>query len=82
MSNQGDRSDGRWFAPRGSAALSYSTFLGGTRSDVGNDIAVAGDGSVYVTGTPLPLGFGGGQNDAFVVKISPTARACPGRGSL
>jgi hypothetical protein len=29
--------------------LAYSTFLGGTRSDVGNDIAVAGDGSVYVT---------------------------------
>src|SRR5262249_26360775 len=86
MSNQGDRSDGRWFAPRGSAALTYSTFLGGTRSDVGNDIAVAGDGSVYVTGTTDSFDFpaqnpppppGPSASNVFVAKLSATTAANP-----
>src|SRR5262249_28279098 len=86
MSNQGTGRNGRWFAPRGSAALTYSTFLGGTRSDAGNDIAVAGDGSVYVTGTtdsfdfpaqiPPPTSAPSAGN-VFVAKLSATTAANP-----
>src|SRR5262249_30626364 len=37
--------------------ISYSTFLGGSGSDLGNDVAVASDGSVYVTGTTASVDF-------------------------
>jgi len=66
--------------------LAYSTFLGGTRSDVGNDIAVAGDGSVYVTGTTDSFDFpaqnppppsGPSASNVFVAKLSPTTAANP-----
>ena len=62
------------------ATLVYSTYLGGSGSDVGYDIAVDGVGTAYVTGgtsnsdfpTRLALqpGFGGGYKDAFVAKLS------------
>lgn len=61
--------------------LIYSTYLGGTRADQVNDIAVDAEGSVYAIGStrswnfPVVMGsydivFGGGY-DAFAVKIKP-----------
>jgi hypothetical protein len=61
------------------SALAYSTFLGGTESDSGEDIAVDGKGRAYVTGLtnspdyPTTRGafdrtFNGGF-DAFVTKL-------------
>ena len=66
------------------SALVYSTYLGGSLTDVGRGIAVDGDGNAYVTGgtdspdfpTKYPLQpYFGGQNDAFVVKVNPTGSA-------
>jgi uncharacterized repeat protein (TIGR01451 family) len=65
--------------------LEYSTFLGGTQRDVGEAIAVDGQGNAYVTGTTLSVdfpttvgafdeGFDGGQ-DIFVTKLDATASA-------
>jgi len=67
--------------PAGSA-LTYSTYLGGSLLDTGNDIAVDGGGNAYVTGstdsggvTPFPTTAGAfdqtfnGVTDAFVTKI-------------
>jgi acetyltransferase-like isoleucine patch superfamily enzyme len=62
------------------AALSYSTYLGGTGSDTGYAIAVDASNNAYVTGyttstdfptTPgaLQTAFGGGY-DAFVAKLN------------
>jgi hypothetical protein len=62
-------------------ALVYSTYLGGAGSDVGTGIAVAGNGTAYVTGATtgsFPTlnasqnTFGGGMSDAFAVKLSPS----------
>jgi hypothetical protein len=66
--------------------LSYSTYLGGSRSDLGTSIAVDADGNAYVTGSsqssdfPTSAGafqtsFGGGNADAFVTKLNPTGSA-------
>jgi hypothetical protein len=64
----------------GSAAV-YSTYLGGDFHDIGNGIAVDPSGAAYVTGqtesTDFPVvnayqpRMGGGQCDAFVVKVNP-----------
>jgi beta-propeller repeat-containing protein len=66
------------------STLVYSTYLGGSGDDAGNDIAVDGAGSAYVTGStgsanfpaanPLQAGFGGG-NDAFVTKLNAAGSA-------
>jgi hypothetical protein len=62
-------------------SLIYSTYLGGGRHDWGNDIAVDGSGSVYVTGyttssnfptlNPYQTTYQGGW-DVFVTKLSST----------
>jgi hypothetical protein len=61
------------------AALGYSTYLGGTRSDGSQGIAVDSAGSAYVAGqttsADFPLqdpiqGAYGGVGDAFVTKLS------------
>jgi hypothetical protein len=75
--------------PTGSA-LVYSTFLGGSLSEVGRGIAVDGSGNAYVTGrtessnsvsVPFPTTPGAyqttsqGTPDAFVTKVNPTGTA-------
>jgi hypothetical protein len=65
-------------------AIVYSTFLGGSGSDLGQGIAVDGSGNAYVTGYTSSTSFPGvtagsiqpvhgadsGGNDAFVTKIN------------
>ena len=74
------------------SALLYSTYLGGSGSDVALSIAVDSDGSMYLTGRTTSTNFvtlspaqgtnGGGQ-DGFITKISdpptptPTPTATP-----
>ncbi|HKS95644.1 MAG TPA: SBBP repeat-containing protein [Terriglobia bacterium] len=67
-----------------SGALSYSTYLGGAFTDVGQGIAVDSSGSVYLTGSTLSVDFptqsalqpaNGGGYDAFVTKLSPDGRS-------
>jgi len=69
---------------RGSALL-YSTYLGGSGQDEGNDIAVDAVGSAYVTGytassnfptaNPLQAFYGGGISDGFVTKLNAAGSA-------
>ncbi len=67
----------------GGTALVYSTYLGGSKDDEGNGIAVDGSGNAYVTGDthssdfPTTAGafqtkFGGGSSsdNAFVTKVN------------
>ncbi len=64
-------------APDGKSLI-YSTFLGGSGFEEGNDMAIDNRGNVYLTGqttssdlptvTPIQPGFGG-NGDAFVGKI-------------
>ena len=67
-------------APDGSSLI-YSTYLGGTQSDVGAAVAVDNSGNAYVTGatssTNFPVSpgafqgaFGGGGSDAFVTEVN------------
>ncbi|MCP4544453.1 MAG: hypothetical protein GY832_45660, partial [Chloroflexi bacterium] len=67
--------------PSGERLPFYSTFLGGSGDDTGDDVAVDGDGDAYVFGTTtsadFPVSVGifsdtliGGQDD-FVFKIHP-----------
>lgn len=71
------------FNPTGSALL-YSTYLGGTETDVGNSIAVDPSGNAYVAGGTLSTNFPtkaplqpalAGSSDAFVAKLNPTGSA-------
>jgi PKD repeat protein len=64
-------------------AVLYSTFIGGNDSDAAYGIALDDNGSMYVVGETASLDFpvfggfqdiyGGGDNDAFVVKINGTS---------
>ncbi len=61
-------------------ALVWSTYLGGSNSDYGYDIAVDASGNAYITGNTSSADFpvvsaaqaayGGGSSDAFVAKLS------------
>ena len=72
------------FNPTGSA-LVYSTFLGGSDLDQGNDIAVDTTGSAYLTGFTLSANFPttadavdtthNGSSDVFVTKLNPSGSA-------
>ena len=64
-------------------ALSYFTYLGGTKADQGTGIAVDSLNNAYVTGTTVSTDFptsgaifqpayGGGNSDSFVSKLDPT----------
>jgi uncharacterized repeat protein (TIGR01451 family) len=65
----------------GGTGLEYSTFLGGSSVDMGRGIAVDEFGNAYVTGQTLSpdfpttpgafQNFTGGNQDAFVTKLSP-----------
>lgn len=65
--------------------LSYSTYLGGSSSDLAFDVAVGSDGSAYLTGqtrsTNFPVTAGtyqgtlAGTDDVFVTKINPAGNA-------
>ncbi|MEG3911821.1 SBBP repeat-containing protein, partial [Microcoleus sp. w2-18aC6] len=61
--------------------LTYSTYLGGSGEDKGNDIAVDSSGNAYIVGntsstdfptvSPIQATNAGGAKDAFITKISP-----------
>ncbi|HEX2192497.1 MAG TPA: SBBP repeat-containing protein [Acidimicrobiales bacterium] len=67
--------------------LLYSSFLGGDSADVGEDIAVDGQGNAYVTGWTASTAAGfpetvgvfqpqnAGDRDAFVAKVNPSGTA-------
>lgn len=62
--------------------LDYSSYLGGSDSDTTAQIAVDASGSTYLTGSTAGAGFpatggtyGGGDTDAFVVKLNPEGTA-------
>jgi hypothetical protein len=62
--------------------LIYSTYIGGTSTDVGNDIAIDGSGNAYITGGTISTNYyitpgafqtsNGGSYDVFVTKLNST----------
>ena len=75
----------------GSVTLSYSTYLGGSGTDVALGAAVDSDQGVRIIGwtnslnfpvinNPVQAGFGGGASDAFVARIDTTATTSTAAG--
>jgi len=73
-------------AAAGHASLVYSTYVGGKGADYGAGIALDRTGNTYVTGytnstdfpslgVPFQATYGGGNTDAFIFKLNPTATA-------
>lgn len=65
-------------------ALSYSTYIGGVGTEVANDIAVSGAGTVYVTGSTTSINYPVvtptiaaqvGGTDAFLTKLTSAGNA-------
>ncbi|QAY65095.1 SBBP repeat-containing protein [Paenibacillus protaetiae] len=66
-------------------ALVYSTYLGGSANDSGQNIAVDAEGNAYITGRTYSDNFPvtpgavqtifGGSSDVFVTKLNPTGSA-------
>ncbi len=69
--------------PQGSG-LAYSTFVGGSGSDTGFNVAVDGGGSAYIAGTTTSADFPvtagafntvyGGRQDAFIARLDPSGK--------
>jgi hypothetical protein len=67
------------------SALVYSTYLGGSESEIGFDVAVDSTGNAYVTGNTASTNFplanavqgtnSGGASDAFVTKVNAAGSA-------
>ena len=67
------------------SAFVYSTYLGGSDADSGNDIALDSSGNAYVAGgtistnfptaNPIQSTYGGGAVDAFVTKLNAAGSA-------
>lgn len=62
-------------------ALKFSTLIGGSGDDQGRDLAIDSNGNIFLTGitngdfplyNPLQGTYGGGEYDAFAVKLNPT----------
>src|SRR5919198_867610 len=53
-------------------SLSFQQTWGGTNFDRAEEVAVASDGSIYVTGTTFSFGTGmaDGDSDAFLLKFA------------
>ncbi len=62
------------------SSIVYSTFLGGSETEIGNDLTVDSEGAVYVTGRTTSDDFptlraiqekyGGGWEDVFIAKLN------------
>ncbi len=69
----------------GGSALVYSTFLGGSKSDFGNDLTIDGAGNAYITGATLSPEFPttpgtfdtvfDSDSEGFVTKLNATGSA-------
>jgi hypothetical protein len=72
-------------APRvaGPSTLDFSTYFGGSGDETSTQVALDAAGNIYLTGSTSAAGFatagsaqtayGGGESDAYVVKLDPTA---------
>jgi hypothetical protein len=80
MAGQGDAFVAKYSTSQPAPALSYFTYLGGTKADSAAGIAVDSSGNTYVTGSTVSTDFatttdafqrtyGGGNEDAYIAKL-------------